>query len=507
MRRWALLLAILGFVFALPGMAFGYWLSAPTPATLRVVAGSLPAGLAPTVVGQGSSVTITPTPVVGAVDAYLIERSAIGGAVVSTLRCSTACGETRVPDGRWVYTETPLLASWRGVAGPASAPVTIDTTPPSPVLVSPVATNSVTPVLLGRAGVAPGDASTVTVRLYAGSRELAHQTVPVRNGRWRWQVARLTPQRRYAVVVQQRDSAGNSGQSRSSLVIDTRGPDVRLAPVRWPAFSGQAGTVPASSTSSADSTMIDLQILSGRRLVTTLSTTRVSGHWAVLGSGLGTGDYTARAVQRDAAGNVSVSQIRPFSIDATAPVVSVEVPAYVRTAPILTGRAGTATGDRASVVVEVAPIGGSVVQRHREPVLGGGWRSVLRPLTPGRHYRVTVTQTDAAGNQGSAVADFVLDIRAPKVTMAYAGGLLTGRAGVQAATDQASPDDQQVSVTFSQHGTTAETLTAPVLAGGFSLVPPQLPPGDYQVTASQADAAGNVGQSVPITITVGPPAS
>ena len=501
-----MLLATLAFVFGVPGVAFGYWLSSTPAASLRISAGTLPAGQAPVVTVDRRSVTVTVTPIGPAVDTFLIRRYGSDGAVAAELQCADRCLDPDVPDGQWSYTETPLLGSWRGPESIRGPLVTVDTTAPAPTISSAAATADRTPTLTGRAGRARGDASRVVVELLSGGRSLGRRTVPVRQGQWRLTVGPLTPQRSYTAVVRQQDSAGNEGQTRAGFVLDTVAPRVNLAPVHWPVLAGTAGAVAASARTSADATTVAVQLFSAGRLVTTLTAPRTGSHWSVSGAGLASGSYTARAVQRDAAGNVATSRSRAFSIDATAPTVSVSVPAYVNTAPILTGRAGSAHGDARTVVVAVATTQGKVRQRLRVPVTAGSWRAVLRPLPTNRQYQVTVSQTDAAGNQGRATAAFVLDIIAPKPDLAYSDGQLTGRAGSAAATDRASPDDPNVTLEFDRGTGSPSTLSVPVLNGRYSSAPPDLPAGTYLVVAVQRDGAGNIGRSRSIELTI-PPAT
>jgi hypothetical protein len=44
---------------------------------------------------------------------------------------ATSCLEDSVPPGTWVYTDTPVLFSWRGAESPASSPAAVPATTPS----------------------------------------------------------------------------------------------------------------------------------------------------------------------------------------------------------------------------------------------------------------------------------------------------------------------------------------------------------------------------------------
>jgi hypothetical protein len=128
------------------------------------------------------------------------------------------------------------------------------------------------------------------------------------------------------------------------------------------------------------------------------------------GSALGDGGYTALVEQRDGTGNVGRSASRPFTIDTQAPSPALTAPAAGSTTsdttPLFSGTAGTATGDAATVGVQVwqgsntsvAPVLALSATRN-----SGGAFSVESPtaLTDGL-YTVRAQQADAAGNLGSS---------------------------------------------------------------------------------------------------------
>lgn len=511
MRRLLILLSTLGFVFALPGVALGYWLATDSAGSARAVAAVLPAGLAPNVVANtGHSVTLEVPAVTPPVAGYLVRRYSVGGQLASSFGCPGRCAESGVPDGTWVYTDLPLLGSWRGRESPPSAPLRLDTTAPVPTVSSPVtATNHRTPQLSGTAGTADGDAGRVTVRLLTGSRLLLLRTVAVRAGRWQLSAGRLSPQRSYVVLVRQLDAAGNLGQARAGFVLDTVAPSVSLSPVHWPVFSGRAGNAHATRTTSADSSAVDVQIFAAGHRVRTLTATRTGTHWTVTGTGLPSGDYTARASQRDAAGNVSYSSVGRFTIDGVPPAVTVSVPASLNTVtPTVSGRAGTADGDQAGLQLQVLA-DGIVVQRLTVATAGSSWSAQLRALAPNRRYQVRVRQADRAGNVGRATASFVLDTVPPVLSAGYAAGVLSGSAGTTPAGTapsglSTSADAKTVQVLVFSRQQVQATLTRPVLNGGFSTTLPSLPPGDYTVVVQQLDQAGNVGRSAPVDVVIPP---
>ncbi len=159
----------------------------------------------------------------------------------------------------------------------------------------------------------------------------------------------------YTARAEQDDAAGNIGYSNTVTFTvgarrrgggdgggggggasDTTAPVVSLnAPPSsstntTPTFSGTAGTL------TGDSSTVTVRVHSGSSvagaLVQSLTATRSSGgSYSADASPLGSGTYTARAQQSDAAGNVGYSPARTFTITGGAPPVSPPLPTRLPT--------------------------------------------------------------------------------------------------------------------------------------------------------------------------------
>ena len=90
-----------------------------------------------------------------------------------------------------------------------------------------------------------------------------------------------------------------------------------------PTVSGAAGTL------EGDSATVTLKVYSGGTVVRTLTATRSgAGAWSVdVSPALADGTYSARAEQNDLAGNTGYSATVAFTVDTTAPGVTVTAPA------------------------------------------------------------------------------------------------------------------------------------------------------------------------------------
>jgi len=525
-RRWLRLAGLLAggatLLAITPGVAAGFWLRADGSHSARATAAVLPAGHPPTGAAvAGRTVTVRfPLSVVAGVplaDYRLVRYPAGGGTPAASWACHLAdaagCTEAGVPDGTWVYTDTPVRGSWQGTESRAGRPVQVDGTAPA-VGVAELATRDRTPLLTGTAGTRPGDARTVTVRVYARGRLLQTRTVAAAGGRWRLAARALPADAGYTVRVRQADAAGNVGEAAARLVIDRTAPTVRLAGLPAlvggrPRFTGTAGTARDAAGHSADAPTVTVRVwAAGGGVVQTLTAAVAHGRWSVTSPGLPSGRYVVRAVQADAAGNEAVTGPRRFAVDASPPAVTVAGGPTADPAPVLRGTAGTAHGDAGTVTVRVTDAAGRLVRRQVVRVVRGGWSARLAGLAPNARYAVTVAQADALGNVGRASAGLTVDTAAPVVTLTAAGpsadpagAAVTGTAGAAADSPTTSADAATVTVRVYSGPSVVRELAVPVTAGAFS-VAVALPPGTYTAEATQRDAAGNLGRSAPVTLTV-----
>ncbi|HEV8250104.1 MAG TPA: LamG-like jellyroll fold domain-containing protein, partial [Gaiellaceae bacterium] len=217
---------------------------------------------------------------------------------------------------------------------PASRTWTIDTGVPAVTLTSPAhlsTTANQTPTFSGAAGIAAGDSTTVTVKVYAGSSATGtpvETLTTTRSGASYSVVASpALAYGTYTAQAEQSDDAGNVGRSSANTFIiaqpDTTPPTITLtAPAngssttdQTPTFSGTGGVA------AGDSATVTVKVYSGSSAtgtpVQTLSATRdpSTGAYAVdAPTPLVGGTYTAQAEQSDAAGNVGHSSANTFTV-------------------------------------------------------------------------------------------------------------------------------------------------------------------------------------------------
>lgn len=187
--------------------------------------------------------------------------------------------------------------------------------------------------------------------------------------------------------------------------------DGALLDDRTPSFEGTAGpnapvTVAVYSGTTASGTPVE----------TVQATPANGGAWSTAASPpLADGQYTARAGQGSGA-NPVVSSPRSFTIDATAPAVSIADPLAGSTTSLMafSGAAGTATGDSGDVTVRLysgAQATGTPLQTIPAAVTGDSWSAAADAgsIQPGA-YTLEAAQDDQAGNAGRATSTFTVPV-------------------------------------------------------------------------------------------------
>ena len=205
------------------------------------------------------------------------------------------------------------------------------------------------------------------------------------------------------------------------------------------------------------------------------------------------------------------------AVDEVAPVVAVTKPAdgAVSTdpAPTIAGTAGTEPGDSPNITANVyagTDAEGDPVQALSTAAEDGAWSATPDELADGV-YTVQALQVDDGGNVGrSTPVTFTVqrDETAPtvRITSPFDHGATDDTTPVISGTaGNATGDASQVHVALRSGATVLQNLTAQRSGTAWSAEAAALAPGDYTLTASQEDEAGNVGTSPTITFTVNAP--
>lgn len=390
-----------------------------------------------------------------------------------------------------------------GVPGaPATYAWTIDAGAPTLVLLSPAdgaSTNDTTPNVAGTAGTAAGDEATVSVQVREGTgggqpiRRLDADVDPV-TGAWSVTVAPALAEGVYNVKADQQDAAGNSAETaRHVFTVNVTAPGA-------PALTGTAGRTNSTSAQIGFShtepgTTFLCKLDAGAEAPCTSPTTYTN---------LAEGFHQVAVRAVDAAGNVGPPASRGWTVDTTPPPVAITSPAAGTATsdltPAITGTAGTATGDGATVTVRLyagTGTGGDPIRQGSATVgANGGWSFVVAQALPLGQYTATASQSDDVGNVGSAGArTFTVDVDLPTVR-------LTAPANGSATTDSTplfSGTADQPAVTVSVYagtettGTPVQVLSATAVGGAWSVAPlSALEDGTYSVAVRATNPKGTV---------------
>ncbi len=375
---------------------------------------------------------------------------------------------------------------------PATHSWTIDTTAPVLTITSPAdgsTTGDTTPSLAGVAGTAIGDDTAVTIRVYTGSTATGSPIQTLNTTRGAGGVygtdAATLANGTYTAQAEQSDDVGNSALSNTTTftvdpgAADVTPPTVSLsAPLDGgvlnspnPSFLGVAGV------EAGDSSTVTVRVYLGSTifdpLVQSLVASRdVSGAYAVVASpALAEGTYTARAEQSDSAGNTGFSSANTFTVDTTAPAVS-----------ITSGPADPTSATSAAVAFSSEA--GATFECKLD---GGSYSACTSPknysaLSDGGHT-VSVRASDNAGNTGSpATHSWTIDTTAPAVS------ITSGPADPTSATSAAVAFSSEAGATFEckLDGGSYSACTSPKNYSALS-------DGGHTVSVRASDNAGNTG--------------
>ena len=199
-----------------------------------------------------------------------------------------------------------------------------------------------------------------------------------------------------------------------------------------------------------------------------------------------------RFAEADNAGvlNTGVDDVK-ISDDTAAPVPTLDSAdrSTRESRPAFSGTAGTAAFDDGHVHL-LLKRGTQVIADADVPVVAGAWSFAPGADLGDGAYAVTVTQSDGAGNVGTATGTTTVDTTAPDlsadVLAAPGTAALDGRAG------QATGDASQIVARLAGPTAAAQRTLVVNGDGTFTTRYEALADGDYTLTLTQADAVGNV---------------
>ncbi|MDI7383471.1 Ig-like domain-containing protein [Cronobacter dublinensis] len=415
------------------------------------------------------------------------------------------------------HTLTIIAQDNFGNTQPIEIPFQAALTPPAVAVTQPLFGDGY--VNINEAGAAGAISGTLTSDIPAGSEitvTIGNQTfgpdrVTITGNTWTLNLSAAdwanVPNGLQAVSVSLVDGAGNTAVTTAPLYVSLAAPTLTIdAPFGGDGLSGaesqQAQTITGTVTNVEPGQTITVT-LAGQ----TFTTTVLNGNtWSLQLSPaqlatLANGAQEISATVTDRAGNVATAPATSVSVDTTPPPVAVSINPVTGDNIINAGElgdtvalSGTTLGDVTTVTVTIngATVGTATVQPD------GSWSLDVPATQFPDQGNYTVVATTDGGTPATTTVTVALDTVPPVVTVgAIAGDDIidateASQPLVLSGTASTSEAGRQVTVTFN-----GETYYAVVGAdGAWSVSVPQsavsgLADGDYTVTATLTDAAGN----------------
>ncbi|MDN8552380.1 Ig-like domain-containing protein [Citrobacter werkmanii] len=475
------------------------------------------------------------------------------GSTISIYNGASLVGTALVQaNGNWSFTPTNALAAgtWNltakatdtaGNTGPASdvRSFTIDTTAP----VAPVITT-----VFDDQGPLTGNLSNGQITddarpTFSGTSEpnaiirifdngsLLTEITANSSGNWSYTPTQPTAPAmatgNHVITVTAIDAAGNVSPASDSFtfVVDTTAPLLPvitlvtddMPPGTGAITNGQSTNDPTPTFSGTAEAGATITLYENNTVLGT-TTVLANGTWSVTTSTLGSGTHTITAVATDAAGNAS----QPtggftLTVDTSAPATPILTTVVDDVAGGVFGNLnnGQISNDSRPTLNGTAEVGSTVSVYDGNTLLGtttagvgGAWSFTPgTPLSEGSHT-LTVTATDAAGNNSPATNSFVIvvDTTAPGVPVIVSiiddVPNITGAVGNGQSTNDTLPTlngtaEANSTVNIFDNGALVASVTANA-SGNWTWTPTSaLGQGTHAYTVNATDTAGNVSPTSP----------
>ncbi|WP_255442010.1 Ig-like domain-containing protein [Corallococcus sp. Z5C101001] len=388
------------------------------------------------------------------------------------------------------YTVTAVSSNSAGTnSTPASTTFTVDQTPPTVAISTPVNGSTINTPNVTVTGTSSG-ASYVTLTFEGAS----YGPISVdASGNWSYALPGPLAEGDYTVTAVAVDAAGNtSTPATSTFTVDVTAPTVAISsPANGSVVGTNTVTVTGTSSGATSVTLTYNGTNYGPIPVD------ASGNWTyALPVTLAEGTYTVTATATDAAGNISTPATTTFDVDLTVPTVAISTPANgtsVNTSTVtVTGTTTNATS--VTLTFDGASYGPIAVDGS------GHWSYALPgPLAEGSYTVTAVSMNGAGTNSATASSTFTVDLTPPTVAITTPGD------GSTIGTDTVTitgTSTGATSVTVTYNGTTYGPIPVDGSGNWSYTLPVSLTDGTYTVTATATDAAGNTSTTDDTTFTV-----
>ncbi|ELG5659801.1 non-fimbrial adhesin SiiE [Salmonella enterica] len=327
---------------------------------------------------------------------------------------------------------------------------------------------------------------------------------------------------KHTLTVEATDKAGNKTTQQLDFIIDTllSEPTIVLDNTDDSGTKGDNLTNVNKPTFllgniDADARYVTVEVQHGGTKEVLTATKDATGNWSVTPTGTwADGDYTLTVRVEDEAGNEKHSASLTVTVDTQITIDAIElvndngIPGDNMTNDAHPQFRVTVPGDVNEVSLSID--GGVTWVKATQSATPGVWNYTWPGTVPDGDYTLNVKATDNAGNTVTETLHFTIDttLSVPVIVLNSADD--TGVHGDN-MTNSTQPtfalqhiDDDAVRVTVSvEHGGVTTTFDATKGVGGWSFTPTGAwADGDYTLSVSVEDKAGNTSHSASLTVTV-----
>ncbi|EHN2718918.1 non-fimbrial adhesin SiiE [Salmonella enterica subsp. enterica serovar Essen] len=327
---------------------------------------------------------------------------------------------------------------------------------------------------------------------------------------------------KHTLTVEATDKAGNKTTQQLDFIIDTllSEPTIVLDSTDDSGTKGDNLTNVNKPTFllgniDADARYVTVEVQHGGTKEVLTATKDATGNWSVTPTGTwADGDYTLTVRVEDEAGNEKHSASLTVTVDTQITIDVIElvndngIPGDNMTNDAHPQFRVTVPGDVNEVSLSID--GGVTWVKATQSATPGVWNYTWPGTVPDGDYTLNVKATDNAGNTVTETLHFTIDttLSTPVIVLDSAddtgiqGDNMTNR--TQPTFNLQHIDDDAVRVTVSvEHGGVTTTFDATKGTGGWTFTPPtSWGAGDYTLSVSVEDKAGNTSHSASLTVTV-----